>query len=205
MALTVLFSLPAAAISSQQIEEKARELADFKKKQELLSIAKEIGADIENVRVKFELNGQNVKLTGYVPNSNDLIRILLAAKAVGPFQDIRNYIKIETPTVADGVIMRPVYYEFVSPPAGTELSDEDKESIQLSEEYKQLNEKITKLVLRKHDTRSYVYNPSAQKLVERLIEIQFALDGSSCFKRVEPRADDSALKEAVSEIPHKQK
>ncbi len=179
-----LLSLPAAA-SHSQIEKKARELANLKKKQELLNVAREIGAHIANVRVKFEQSGETVKLSGYVPHSNDLIRILLAAEAVGPFNEVRNYIKVEVPTAPDGIIMRAVHYEYVSPPDGAEPSGEDKECIKSCEEYNRLNKEIKQLVLRKHDEHSNVYQPSAKSLIDRMLEIQDQLDGSMCFKRVE--------------------
>ena len=113
-----------------------------------------------------------------------MIRILLAVEAVGPFKNIRNYLKISPPEVTDGVVMRPVYFEFMPPPPETVITEEEKHCAHLYKEYNNIMITVKAYVLRTYDKRSNVYKPTAKKLIKRLGEIQDHLDASLCYKRV---------------------
>ena len=108
-ALIIITAIPAVA-THQQLKRKARELALNNKKEEMLNIAIDIGADVSNLDIKFEQRGKIIKLKGSVPTSNDLERILLAAESIGPFKDTRNFVKVETPVAEDGIILVKANY-----------------------------------------------------------------------------------------------
>jgi len=117
LTIIALIAIPVAG-SNQQLSKKARELAQENKAQDILSIATGIGGDVRDVKVKFEQRGKIIKLTGSVPGSNDLTRVLMAVESVGQFKDVRNFLRVVPPKADDGIVVRKVAYTQAEHPAG---------------------------------------------------------------------------------------
>ena len=183
LVLIALIALPAAA-SHQQLGKKARELAGLNKSQEILSIAASIGADVSNVKIKLEQRGKIIKLTGNVPSSNDLDRVVLAVKSVGQFKDTRNFVKVVSPKVDDGIVVRKVDYVHAEHIDGLPCPtcENGEKCDVLYKEWQDLNKRISKYVVRQYSKNSAVYKRSAQSLINQLMAVQEKLDASMCFE-----------------------
>ena len=181
--LITLITLPVAA-SHQQLGKKARELAAYNKSQEILRIASSIGADVSNVKIKLEQRGKIIKLTGNVPSSNDLARVVLAVESVGQFKDTRNFVKVVQPKVDDGIVVRKVDYVHAEHIEGLPCPtcESGDKCDALYKEWQDLNKKISKYVVRRYSKNSNVYKRSAQSLINQLLAVQEKLDASLCFE-----------------------
>ena len=184
LTVIALIAIPVAG-SHQQLSKKARELAQFNKAQEILSVAAGIGGDVSDVQVKFEQRGKIIKLTGSVPGSNDLTRVLLAVESVGQFKDVRNFIRVVPPKADDGIVVRKVAYTHAEHPAGIPCpvcEGSGKKCGDLIKKWEGLNKRISKYVVRQYDKESVVYKRSSRSLINQLLDLQDELDASLCFR-----------------------
>ena len=184
LTIVALIAIPVAG-SNQQLSKKARELAQFNKSQEILNVAAGIGGDVSDVKIKHEQRGKILKLTGSVPGSNDLTRVLLAVESVGQFKDVRNFIRVVPPKADDGIVVRKVTYVPAEHPANIPcpVCDGDgKKCGKLFKEWKDVNKRISKYVVRQYDKESTVYKTSSRSLIKQLYAVQDKLDASLCFR-----------------------
>ena len=135
--------------------------------------------------MKFEQRGKIIKLTGSVPGSNDLTRVLLAVESVGQFKDVRNFIRVVPPKADDGIVVHKVAYTHAEHPAGIPCpvcEESGKKCSDLIKKWEDINKRISKYVVRQYDKESVVYKTSSRSLIKQLYAIQDKLDASLCFR-----------------------
>jgi hypothetical protein len=183
LALIVLVAVPVTA-THQQVIKKIRKLAEIEKSQEILRIASSVGVDVRKVKIKFEHRGEVVKLNGTVFSSNELARLLLAVESVGQFKDMRNFVKVVPLKADDGIVVREIDYVHAkhSDDMSCPVCESGEKCDALYKQWKDLNKRINKYIVRRYNKSAVVYKRSAKSLINQFIAVQEKLDASLCFE-----------------------